>query len=411
MKILMISSVFPLPANNGAKIRILNSIKNLSKDNELVFVSLLHDKARYQKEIREIEKYCLEVHTVDYIQKSKLHLLLKYVFSQNPYRVTKFFNKEIKQVIKQEILGTSIKLDFDVIYVQFMNSLVYIDKEWISDESIVAVDEHNCDELYWESYARSTNFVYKLIGKENIRRLGKYRIKMNDIINIVLSVSKNDADSTSSLFNGIKKVSVIPNGVDIKYFSSRNTQYEQKENNIILCGSMDATMNHEAAMYLINDIFPMVKDKIKDVKLYIVGRNPSKSLLDYNSEDIIVTGTVDDVRPYYDKAKVSVAPYKYGGGTKLKNLEAMSMKVPIVSTEVGIQGINASNGNNVIIRDTDEKFADAIIVLLTNKEKWESLSREAFNFVKDNYSWEAKFKECSLALKEELRSHERNCNS
>jgi len=141
-------------------------------------------------------------------------------------------------------------------------------------------------------------------------------------------------------------------------------------------------------MNFVPQVFPLIKEKVPEAKLYIVGRNPSKKILDLRSNSIIVTGTVSDVRKYYHIAKVSIAPFRLGGETKLKVLESLSMGVPIVSTSVGVQGINTLVCKAIFVRDDWVQFAKEIVKILQDKINYISLAKDGKLFVEEKYCWE-----------------------
>lgn len=151
---------------------------------------------------------------------------------------------------------------------------------------------------------------------------------------------------------------------------------------------MDITMNMDAVARFAKDIFPFVRRSVPDAEFWIVGRNPGTTVRRLESvAGIRVTGSVSDVRPYYEKARVAIAPFRYGGGTKLKVLEAMAVGVPVVATKVGSQGIEAVPGQHLFIEDKSEEFAQRVIDLLRNSDLWRTMSVAARRLVEPKYSW------------------------
>jgi glycosyltransferase involved in cell wall biosynthesis len=149
---------------------------------------------------------------------------------------------------------------------------------------------------------------------------------------------------------------------------------------------MDVAMNQEAVIHFSKNIFPIIQKKIPDVNFFVVGKNPSRTIRRLNDNlNIFVTGTVIDVRPYYHCSKVAVAPFSLGGGTKLKILEAMAMRIPLVSTPIGIQGLEVINNKHLYIANGINEFAEKVSNCLTGTST--DLVNNAYSLVHKNYSW------------------------
>jgi glycosyltransferase involved in cell wall biosynthesis len=137
-------------------------------------------------------------------------------------------------------------------------------------------------------------------------------------------------------------------------------------------------------------VVPLIKESIPDLTLTIVGRNPYPSLLDLAERDrsIIVTGRVDDVRPYLERAAAYIVPIRIGGGTRLKIYEAMAMEKPVVSTTIGAEGLPVSDGQELLLADTPEAFAAAVVRLLTQPEFAFRLGAQAAETVRQQFGWQ-----------------------
>jgi glycosyltransferase involved in cell wall biosynthesis len=147
-------------------------------------------------------------------------------------------------------------------------------------------------------------------------------------------------------------------------------------------------MNQDAVLWFSASILPLIKQRIADVRFWIVGRDPSPEVKKLGQrQGIKVTGTVADVREYYRQARVFVVPLRFGGGTKLKTLEAMAMGLPIVSTEVGAQGLDIKWGREIFIADRPEDFADRVVELLKDRDRADQMGAEARRLVEKRYIW------------------------
>lgn len=152
---------------------------------------------------------------------------------------------------------------------------------------------------------------------------------------------------------------------------------------------MNMFANKDAVMYLISDIWPLVKVKIPDIKFYIIGQDPPRELINIASEDngIKVLGYVDDIRPFVAKSAIYVVPLRVGGGTRLKVLDALAQGKAIVSTSIGSEGIEVTDRTNIYLEDTSEGFASSIIELINDDKKRKELGRQARKLAEERYAW------------------------
>lgn len=153
---------------------------------------------------------------------------------------------------------------------------------------------------------------------------------------------------------------------------------------------MDWLPNNDAVIYFINEVLPLIWKKKDDVRFTIVGKGPSRQMLDAAEKDprIIVTDRVDDVRPFIDRSRIFVVPIRVGGGTRLKILEAMSMEKAVISTSVGAEGIRHSDGENIVIQDEPQGFADAVLSLIGDHDRELRMGKAGRKLVRSVYDWE-----------------------
>jgi glycosyltransferase involved in cell wall biosynthesis len=159
---------------------------------------------------------------------------------------------------------------------------------------------------------------------------------------------------------------------------------------MVFTGTMDYDLNENGMLYFCERIMPLILAKMPSVRLYIVGQRPSKLVLALQQKfagKVVVTGFVDDVRPYLQRAAVCVVPLLNGGGTRLKILEAMAMQKPVVSTAVGAEGLGFENGREIVIADLPDAFAQGTITLLQDFERRQRQISEAVARVRRQFDW------------------------
>jgi glycosyltransferase involved in cell wall biosynthesis len=146
--------------------------------------------------------------------------------------------------------------------------------------------------------------------------------------------------------------------------------------------------NIDAVLYFCNSIMPLIQNRIPDLKLVVVGHEPAPEIRELAERgNVTVTGYVENVIPYYQQSQVTIVPLRGGGGTRLKILESMALGRPIVSTTLGCEGLNVTDGDNIMISDSPREFAERVIQLLTDKGLRERIARNARRLVETHYDW------------------------
>ena len=182
------------------------------------------------------------------------------------------------------------------------------------------------------------------------------------------------------------EIHVIPNGVDSAVFETIRS-CDRKRRVLLFVGSMDYHANSEAVVWFTREIWPQLAHELPELDFKIVGRNPPPSVQALASPRIFVTGTVSDVKPYYQEAFAVVVPLRVGGGTRLKILEAMAAGVPVISTRLGAEGIEALDRQTILLADTAADMASAIRALINEPGFGNKLSDAARLLVQTQYDW------------------------
>jgi glycosyltransferase involved in cell wall biosynthesis len=211
----------------------------------------------------------------------------------------------------------------------------------------------------------------------------------------VVAVSVADREMMRKEFE-LKEVYDVPTGVDTEYFTSRGE--ERDPFGLVFTGSMDWMPNEDAILYFAEEILPRISKLLPPVTLTVVGRNPSKRIQSLAAANprIKITGRVDDVRPYVDRASAYIVPLRIGGGTRLKIYEAMAMRKPVISTSIGAEGLPVRDGEELLIADTAEEFVQAMVRTLTDKAFAAKISEQARSVVCEQFGWNRAAEEFSL---------------
>jgi sugar transferase (PEP-CTERM/EpsH1 system associated) len=384
MRILFVTPRLPLPADTGAKIRTFNLLKNVAKDNKVALLSFYFEEN--QKAVEDLKALGIEAHLVKAAE--SIHPFS--IFSQRPVSIEKYRSVEMENRLK----GLTAKNNFDLLHFDHLHMGQYRD---CANGLSCILDEHNVESVILERCADAQkNLFRKWLFKSQAKKMAGFEAGLSKRFSKCLTVSETDKKNLAELSGEVSNIEVIPNGVDTEYFKSHfKSQCYQvtrspKEDALAYTGSMDWLPNNDAVMYFYQEILPLIWLKNDKVKFYVVGKNPSNELLRLSKQDkrIVVTGSVDDVRPYIARAKVFVVPLRIGGGSRLKILEAMGMEKAVVSTTIGAEGIDYTEDINILLADNPQSFADKILSLLNhNGAKVKEIGVNARKLVCNQYDW------------------------
>jgi glycosyltransferase involved in cell wall biosynthesis len=189
---------------------------------------------------------------------------------------------------------------------------------------------------------------------------------------------------------GIDQVLVVPNGVDVDYFTPAEPDATQRSAPplVVFTGAMGYEPNADAVRWFLAEVLPQVRASVPDVLFRVVGKDPPADLLARKTPGAVeFTGRVDDVRPLMNRARVFVCPLRIGGGTRLKILDAMAQALPVVSTAVGAEGLAVTPGANIEIADGARAFAGAVVALIHDEARARAVAQAGLALVRERYSW------------------------
>lgn len=376
-RILFLAGRLPYPIDDGWKIRTFNLIKGLSRHGYVIDLLTFIKTEKEKNFFVNLKDYC-NIYCIVRDKEYAITDLIKGVCTSTPlpvlnYRISNM-HKKISELIAEN--------KYDLIQVEDIVMCQYLPK---AINTLKVLDMHNIESELMRRYAKEEKNIFKKIyAVLTARKLEAYENFVKKEFDLILVCSEDDRNILLRR-GGFEKVELIPNGVDCSYYDIKNE--EAIPNNIVFVGSMDYHANITGMKYFLKKIFPAVIKRHEDVKLYIVGKNPSKDILHFTNKNITVTGAVEDVRPYLSSAKVVIVPLLVGGGTRLKILEAMAMGKAIVSTSVGSEGISVKDGHNIIIADTVDQFTQGISLLLENDALLTQIGDNAKEFSRLHYDW------------------------
>lgn len=277
---------------------------------------------------------------------------------------------------------------FDFIYYENLESygLLHTVAKRFSPGIRQIYDAHNVDSELWEQQAVS--FEHQKYKEYAAAALATER-DLNRWLSLCICCSVSDQLKLDALNNGRLPLRVVPNGVDCTARPFDNNTGKHQLRNILFCGALDYAPNAEAVLWFFDQIFPLILQQIPSIKFTVIGKmndaGPYEAVQSHPSVDFV--GPVDDVVPYYLSSSILVVPLLSGSGTRLKILEAMSMGNPVVSTKIGAEGIEAADGEHLLLADDPVAFAKHIIALLKDELLFNQIRTRAYELVRNKYDW------------------------
>jgi glycosyltransferase involved in cell wall biosynthesis len=250
-------------------------------------------------------------------------------------------------------------------------------------------DAHNAEFLLQRRASElAPGLVAKLYSRLQWRRLERFERRLVRNSRLVLAVSEHDANQLLALANGSAQVRVVPNGIDVTDYPFR-PRAESAAPNLLLLGKLDFRPNAEAARWLIQRVLPRLAPAVPAARLFCVGGLPPGWLVraGQHDEHIAVTGYVADERPYLERAAALLLPLRVGGGTRLKALVAMASGLPIVSTRLGMEGLEAVPGEHYLPAETAADWVSALQRILSDAALRQRLAASARVLVEQRYDW------------------------
>jgi glycosyltransferase involved in cell wall biosynthesis len=342
-------------------------------------------------QLSEIKRLGIDVRVVDH-DRTKAQALLRSVFSLQPYRTCKFVTDALRAEVRQAIA----EQEFDLVCVHFLTTLPVIPRTYSGP---LLLDQHNADVRYWESFGDGP-LAERAFARINQAKLRRLRSRQADRLDAISSVSEADAVATREWADC--PVWAVPNGVDVDQFSPQNPASDA-DPRVVFVGSLDVRMNEEALQWFVDTQWPRVMQEHETARFKIVGRNPTADVANLGTRPgVDVVGGVPDVVPYYEEAAIAVAPFRLGGGTKLKILEALSMERALVTTPVGATGIDLTDGTHALIAQRDASFAAAVNRALASPDLRSRLGAQGRRLVTERYAWDAVMRRATEQIKTHL---------
>ncbi|MFA5261306.1 MAG: glycosyltransferase family 4 protein [Candidatus Omnitrophota bacterium] len=381
MNILFIGREFPFPPDSGVKQRAWYVLEQLARQHD---VHLLCYGQEQDRQIREVQSVLRSVDVVPPpVKKGGLKLygaMLAGLFSPMPFSVKSRASFELRKKIDVILAAQPIDL--------IVCDSLYQAVQFEENGRKVILNEHNIESVIIKRYRRvERNFLRKLYAAYEGFRMERFETRTWRRYKNIWVCSPVDRQEVLRRAPECR-VEVIPNGVLVPALNKRTREVFPQS--MVYTGLIGWHPNEDAVLFFIRDIYPLIKQRVPNVKFWVVGKDPTERIKNLAAKDgsITVTGFVDDVRGYIEEAEIFVVPLRIGSGTRLKILEAMAMKKAVVSTSVGCEGLSVTDRENIFIADDAPTFARRVVELLNDSQARKQLEENGRALIEREYSWD-----------------------
>jgi sugar transferase (PEP-CTERM/EpsH1 system associated) len=391
LKILFIASRFPYPPIQGDRLRAYHQIRMLARHHRITLLAPVLDGGEARQRMA-VGPMCERVIPVPIRRAERARNLLRAPFSALPLQTTYWYHARIAR----EVHAACLREKFDLAHVQ----LVRMAPAAAALDRIPRVlDFTDALSLSFSRRARRERFPMDQLCRWEARRLRRYEAILIERFDATLVIAEADRKA----LGGSPKIHLCRNGVSLD--APAVPEQHRERRTIVFSGRMSAFPNADAAVWFATHVFPIVRSRIGDARLRIVGAYPPRRVKKLATlPGVEITGRIPDLGEAVSRAAVAVAPLLTGAGTQNKVLEAMALGVPVVATRMVADGVAAAAGEHLLVADEPEPFAEAVISLMAGGQR-QRIIDNARRFVEREYSWNRAAGDLERAYEFAMRTH------
>jgi glycosyltransferase involved in cell wall biosynthesis len=381
VKILQIAPQVPYPPSDGGKVGIYNITRHLAALGHEVTL-FAFDRAP-GVEYGPLSEFC-DLRRVTHSTRNSPWGALLNIFSDLPYTISKYRSENLEQ----QLVNFVEQHRPDVVHVDHLHMAGYGARLRERFGLPVVLREHNIESVIVERFAdHARNPAVRRYARLQQGRMRRYEARMAGMVDVCCPITPDDARKLIEL-NPAASVRVVPGGVEASYFTPAGGSAAAPDS-IVFFGGMDWLPNQDAVGWFLDDIFPIILASRPAATLTIVGKHIPPAIAKRAGPRVVIRGFAEDLRAEVQKHAVSIAPFRIGGGMRLKIIESFAMGVPVVSTAIGCEGIGAEDGEQIVVADSPGDFAAAVTELLTGGERARTIAGAARVLASERYRWEA----------------------
>jgi len=412
MHILFLTQIVPYPPDAGPKVKTWNVIRYLvGLGYQLTLATFVRPEE--EKHLAVLEEICYQVYSIP-IRRSRFEdvgYFLRSLLTGRPFLIERDDLDEMRSVVERVLA----RQDVDVIHADQLTMTQFalnpqnqrqeseINHDgWHNkhEEPILIFDAHNAVWTILERMAENVPWYLRPLAAFEASKVKRYEGKIVADFDYTFAVTEIDRVSLLSAAKSAinsrpfraDQISVVPIAVDSR--EVKPVHLVEDSGSILTLGTLHYPPNADGIRWFFEQVFPIITERIPGAHLTIVGKNPPQDFIqfaDQNPNCVTVTGYVPDLKPYFKQAAVLVIPVRAGGGMRVRILEGLAHGQAIVTTTVGLEGIEAEPGKEVLLADSPQEFAEAVIGLLENFNLRVEIARNGRRLIEEHYDWQVVF--------------------
>jgi sugar transferase (PEP-CTERM/EpsH1 system associated) len=382
VRILALTPRLPWPPIGGDKLRAYELVSRLSARHEVDLLSFV-ERAEEADAARELARRHpgMSVETVLLPPwRSRLQSGLG-LFSPRPLQVHYYASRRMQAAVDARLAARR----HDAVYAHLLRMAQYVERH---PEVRRVCDMTDAVSMVFARAQAHRRDWFRPFNALECARLRAYEPELVRSVDATVLIS--EVDVAELVRNGApkEKLAVVNNGVDRAYFAPRATEFDA--NRLVFVGNLRSFANADAALVILREIFPRVRAALPDARLDVVGVNPPPAVSAFDGRGgVRVTGRVDDVRPFVERAAASLCPVRVAGGVQNKILESLALAVPVVASPEGFEGLGAREDHDgVRVARTPEEHAEAALELMRDPARRRELGRRGAEFIARSYDWD-----------------------
>ena len=382
MRILQVCKKFPYPLKDGESIAINNlskSLKALGADLSLLAMNTKKHYFDVKTLPSSFDQYD-QISTV-YIDSSlKIKDAFLNLFSSESYHISRFVSK----AFEQKLIALLKEQAFDVIQLETLYLAPYIPIIRQYSNAMISMRAHNVESEIWGRITKNTNLLPKKVYLNHLfKKLQRFEEKMLHQYDLLLPITQRDLDSFKKMgFNGT--ATVTPIGLDISNYHADYDSYRKKMS-ISFIGSLDWMPNIEGLKWFLDNVWENLQKKFPSIELHVAGRNTPEWLMKMNRNNIVVHGEVEDAMDFINQHSIMIVPLLSGSGMRAKILEGMALGKVVLTTKIGVEGIEAKHEKEILIGDNPNAIFEVVEWCNQQNGRLEAIGRNAAAFVGNHY--------------------------
>lgn len=381
-RILILTNRVPYPLNDGGNMAMKAMVDGYKANGWQVFLLCMNTSRHYvpEEKVKEVYSDVDILQTVDVNNDVKpLPTLLNFLFSKEPNHAVRFRSKLFESALIEAL--QAFKPSVVQVESIYLSTYLPVIKNILKVKTVLRL--HNIEYEVWQRLATETTNSFKKYYLANLaERIKKFEAnawRQYDLLLPITAVDEQIVKDTIPAAN----THVVPFGIDPASVRGKEVATQWVGYHL---GAMDWLPNQEGIRWFINEVFPTVEKTVPDFKFFFAGRNMPAKFLDIHSDNIYCAGEVPDAGAFIADKKILIVPIRSGGGIRVKILEAMAAGKLVISTSVGMQGIDAKDKQTFLKADSPEEFTASISWALSNKDKAEYIALSGQKLVHEDYN-------------------------